>query len=153
MTPLPRRFLAAATVLFALEARAPLHAQLEIGTWVQQSGPGKGMTMKIEACCHGGRRLSYMLAGNTEVMLQLESALDGSEAPVLSKGKPTGETMAIKRVDQYHAVNTLKMDGKQFGTSTATLSPDGKTLTVENDITFAAGGQATGKQKEVWIKK
>ena len=147
------RFLAAAAVLFALEARAPLHAQLEIGTWVQRSGPSKDMMLKIEACCHGGRRLSYMLAGNPDVMLQLESALDGSEAPVLSKGKPTGETMAIKRVDQYHVVNTLKMDGKQFGTSTATLSPDGKTLTVETDITFAAGGQAIGKQKEVWIKK
>jgi hypothetical protein len=147
------RFLAAATVLFALEARAPLHAQLEIGTWVQQSGPVKGMTLKIEACCHGGRRLSYVVPGSTDVLMQLESTLDGSEAQVLTKGKPTGETMAIKRVDQYHAVTTMKMNGKPFGTSTATLSPDGKTLTVENDITFAAGGQATGKQKEIWVKK
>jgi hypothetical protein len=45
------------------------------------------------------------------------------------------------------------MNGKPFGTSKATLSADGNTLTVENDITFAAGGLTTGKQTEVWVRK
>jgi hypothetical protein len=45
------------------------------------------------------------------------------------------------------------MNGQNFGTSKAELSADGKILTVENNITFAAAGQSTGLQKEVWIKK
>ncbi len=34
--------------------------------------------------------------------------------------------MAIKRVDGHHATNILKLNGKQFATSVATLSADGK---------------------------
>jgi hypothetical protein len=45
------------------------------------------------------------------------------------------------------------MNGQSFGTSKAELSVDGKILTVENNITFAAAGQSVGVQKEVWVKK
>ena len=41
--------------------------------------------------------------------------------------------MAIKRVDATHTVTVLKMNGKPFGTSKATISADGRTLTVENE--------------------
>ena len=33
------------------------------------------------------------------------------------------------------------------------LSADGKILTVENNITFAAAVQSVGVQKELWVKK
>jgi hypothetical protein len=68
-------------------------------------------------------------------------------------GKPTGETMAIKRVDAHHASTVLKMNGQQFGTSEATLSADGKTLTVRNDLTASGGGQQAGKHTEIWVKQ
>jgi hypothetical protein len=41
----------------------------------------------------------------------------------------------------------------QFGTSKATLSADGKVLTVVNDYTSSAGGQTVGKSTETWTHK
>jgi hypothetical protein len=68
-------------------------------------------------------------------------------------GKPSGETMAIKRVDAHHASTELKMNGTFFGTSKATLSADGKTLTVLNDYSSSVGGRQAGKYTEVWLKQ
>jgi hypothetical protein len=86
-------------------------------------------------------------------MMVVDSALDGADAPVFVAGKPSAETMAIKRVDDHHLTALVKMNGKTFSTSKSTLSADGKTLTVENDVTSTAGGQLTGKVVEVWVKK
>ena len=85
--------------------------------------------------------------------MTVESRLDGSEAPVLLGGKPSGETMAIKRIDDHHAVTVMTMNGKPFGTSKATLSADGKTLTVENDFSAGVAGQQAGRSTETWVRK
>jgi len=45
------------------------------------------------------------------------------------------------------------MNGKEFGTSKASLSPDGKTITVENDFIASLGGNPAGKRTEVWVRK
>lgn len=132
----------------------PVNAQIEIGTWLKTSNTAAGgLTMTVEACCNGGRRLVYRVTGQSAPLMTVESPMDGTEVPVLVGGKPSGETMAIKRVDARHTVTVLKMNGKDFGTSRATLSADGKTLTVENEVTFAAGGQTPGKQTETWIRQ
>jgi len=89
----------------------------------------------------------------TKMVLTLESRFDGSPAPVLIDGKPSGETMEITRVDDHHLSTVLKMNGKPFGTSKATLSADGKTLTVVTDFSSSAGGQAVGKTTETWVRK
>jgi hypothetical protein len=47
----------------------------------------------------------------------------------------------------------LKVNGQQFGTSKGEISADGKTLNVENNVTFAGAGRQVGLQKEVWLKK
>ena len=110
--------------------------------------------MTVEACCNGGRRLIYhIVIGNTKTLLTVESRLDGSEAPVLMDGKPSGETMGIKRLDDHHAFRVVKMNGEAFGTAKATLSADGRTLTVLNDFSSSAGGQPIGKYTEVWVRK
>ncbi len=146
--------LACATIASCVVAStASLRAQLELGTWVQQSGSTAGLTMTIEACCNGGRRLVYRLNGRSDALMTLDTKLDGVDAPVLVGGKPSGETMAIKRVDALHADTVIKMDGQPFATSKATLSADGKTLTVVNDVTFAGGGQKPGKSTEIWVRK
>ena len=132
----------------------PAQAQLAIGTWVKQgTTPGQpGLTVVVEACCGGsGRKLIYK-AGET-VVLTVESALDGSDAPEMSMGKPTGETMGIKRIDDRHTMTILKLNGQQFGTSTATISDDGKTLTIENNITAPLGGHKVGKTTDTWVRK
>ena len=141
-------------LLMALFPATALHAQADIGTWVREVGaatPG-AITMTIEACCGGGRRITYHLADLKQVM-SLESRFDGSVAQVMLDGKPSGETMAIKRLDDHHLYTVLTMGGKPFGTSKATVSADGKTLTVVNDFTVAAGGQQVGNNTEVWVRK
>lgn len=142
-------------VVAALGAAGPLEAQLPVGTWVRQpTASMPGMTMTVEACCNGGRRLIYhILIEKTEAVLTVESPFDGSDAPVLMNGTPSGQTMGITLVDDHHASAVLKMNGTFLGTAKSTLSADRRTLTVVNDYTSAAGGQAVGKYTEVWVRR
>ena len=155
MTTFKTTRLACSVAILALGSARSLHAQLEIGTWVRQpTASMPSMTMNIAACCNGGRRLTYRLdIDGTETLLFVETKLDGSEAPVMMNGKPSGESMAITRVDAHHASTVLSMNGKPFGTSQATLSADGRTLTVRNDFSPSVGGQQVGKYTEVWVKQ
>ena len=150
-----KRLAGALLVLSALAPAGAVQAQVSIGTWVKQStasAPG-GLTMTVEACCNGGRRLIYRITGRSDIIMTVESPFDGTDVPVLVGGKPSGETMGIKRLDERHVVAVLKMNGKPYGTSRATLSADGNTLTVENEVTAAVAGQPVGKQTETWLRK
>jgi len=71
---------------------------------------------------------------------------------MLVGGKPSGQTMAITRVDASHATSVLKMNGRIVSTAKATLSADGKTLTIEDDVIDAGGGKP-GKIVEKWVKE
>jgi hypothetical protein len=150
-------------VIVAMALGAPLARAGEagLGSWVMQPTPGSsgskgtgGMTMTIERWGKGGRKLTYRIkvpAG--EMVSTIESPLDGSDAPVILNGKPTGETMGIKRVDDRHTVAVLKFKGQAFGTSRASFSPDFNTLTIENEITAAVAGRQIGKHTEVWLRR
>ena len=150
-----KRFVCGVVVLWALDPASSLRAQVSIGTWVRQSdaSAGGGLTMTVEACCNGGRRFIYRINGGGDFVMTIESPMDGTDVPVLVAGKPTGETMGIKRVDDHHTFTVLKMNGNPFGTSKATLSADGKTLNVENEITSTVGGRTAGKLTETWLRK
>jgi len=78
VTTVTARSLACGVAMLALGSTRPLRAQVEIGTWVRQATdamPGS-MTMKVEACCNGGRRLIYHININgTETLLTVESPL------------------------------------------------------------------------------
>ena len=141
-------------LLFAICATTAVHAQVGVGTWVKQaSSSAQGtMTLSVEACCKEGRRLTYHIANINTVMV-IESAFDGSEAPVLVNGKPSGETMAITRVDASHTSTIIKFNGQLLGTSKASLSADGKTLSVVNDMSSSAGGNTAGKTNETWVRQ
>ena len=96
MTTVKAKRLARGIAILAILWATPLYAQLEVGTWVRTptKATPDAMTMKIEVCCGGGRRLTYsMAAGKQIILMLLETKLDGSEAPVLINGKPSGETM------------------------------------------------------------
>jgi hypothetical protein len=156
MTTATAKRLARGIAILAILWAAPLYAQLEVGTWVRTpiEAMPNSMTMKIEVCCGGGRRLSYSFAAGKQAMTMfIETKLDGSEAQVLINGKPSGETMAITRVDAHHANTILRMNGKEFATSTATLSADGKTLSVINDCASTVGCMPLGKSTETWLKQ
>jgi hypothetical protein len=122
-----RRFACAAVLLLTILLPRSAYAQLGVGTWARTDVPAAGqLMMTIESCCRGGFRISYRLGDR-------------------------GETMGIKRVDALHAVTILKMNGKQFGITRSTLSADGKTLLVENEVTDEVQpGMKPGKTTEKW---
>jgi hypothetical protein len=130
------------------------HAQIPVGTWERTDAGGKGMIMTATKCCNGGLRLVYSIPGaqgQPATMLTVDSPMDGTEVPaLLAGGKPSGETMAIKRLDDRHYEGVVKMDGKPFGTAKSTLSADGKTITTEG--VYGTGAQ-TQKVIETWIRK
>jgi hypothetical protein len=145
-----RRLVWGVLTLVSLQGR-PVCAQSFVGTWVRQDTP---MTMTVETCCGGGRRLTYHVPVNgNDVVMIVESALDGKDAPVMVGGKPSGQTMAIRQVDDHHATAVLKVNGQTYGTARGALSADGKTLVVEDEFTSAVAGQPVGKQTERWIRK
>jgi hypothetical protein len=140
-------------VLVALTFGRPLQAQFSVGTWVQ-TAPMKGLTMTVEECCNGGRRLIFHVTmGQKSQTMTVESRFDGSDSPILVDGKPNGETMALKRADARLTTTVFKRNGKVFRTSTAAESADGRTLTVENEFIDATDGRVTGKMTETYARK
>jgi len=83
----------------------------------------------------------------------VESRFDGSDAPVLVDGKPNGETMAFKRVDERRTTSVFKRNGKVFRTSTTAESADRMTLIVENEFIDTGDGRVTGKMTETYVRK
>jgi hypothetical protein len=148
------RWALAVVAFCAISSASSASAQAGVGTWERQGvqTPGQPLTMTVEACCGAGRRLTYRVP-EIEAFVTVESPFNGTEVPVLFAGKPSGETMAITQVDDRHWTTILKMNGKLFGTSKAALSGDGRTLTVENDMTTTSGATPAGKSTETWIKK
>ena len=137
-------------LLWTLGWGSPAYAQLGIGEWTRTDAAGNGMTMTVASCCRGGYRLTYhVLIGNGQppLILTVDLPMDGTEVPTLVDGKPTGQTMSAKRVDDRHYTGAVKQNGQLFLTSNATISADGKSMTVEDML--------TDKQKviETWVKK
>jgi hypothetical protein len=145
------RLVVAGLLLIAWPATA---ADSPVGTWVKKKvEPGKpGMIFKIEKWGSDGAKLTWELK-EAKMVMTLATKLDGKDAPLLMNGKPSGETMAITRVDKLHSTTILKMNGKQFGTSKGTFSADFNTMTVDNDISQAVGGSEMGKTTEVWTRQ
>ena len=144
------RFIGSAAFLWTLGRGSPAHAQLGVGEWVRTDAAGKGITMTVAVCCKNGYRLTYHVPignGQPPLVITVDLPMDGTEVPTLSAGTPTGQTMSAKRVDDRHYTGVVKVNGQPFLTNTATLSADGKSLTIEDTL--------ADKQKviETWVKK
>lgn len=147
-----KRF-AIAVCLVALVAGA--QAQIAPGTWIKR-GSKPGLIMIVESV-GAGLKLTYRMNGADgkpmkQGVMTIVTMLDGKEAAVLVDGKPSGETMAIKRIDASHTFTVIKMQGKEFGTSKLEVSGDGKTLEVENH-TAASAGQPAAVAMEYWDRQ
>jgi hypothetical protein len=149
-----KRLLFCVAIICAIGRAGLVLAQLGVGTvWVRTDSAGKGITLTVEACCNGGLRLVYHIPpmnGQPAATLTVNSPMDGTEVPALIGGKPSGETMAIKRVDDHHFDAVVKMNGKPFGTTKSSVSADNKTMTGES--VFHGGGQVI-KTTETWVRK
>jgi hypothetical protein len=145
------RFICGVAFSLTLGWSSPAHAQLGVGDWARTDPAGKGMTMTVSPCCNGGYRLTYHVPvanGQPALILTVDLPMDGTDVPTLSAGKPIGQTMAVTRVDDHHYTGVVKQNGQPFLTNRATLSPDGKSLTIED--TLAGSNQ---KVVETWAKK
>ena len=105
------------------------------GTYVKRNDPSAGrLTMTIEAV-GAARRLTYRVAGadgTATTVSTVLTQLDGKEVPLMTDGKPSGQTMAIREIDSRHTSAVLKFQGKEMGTSKSEISLDGKVLKVDN---------------------
>ena len=109
--------------------------------------------LTVSACCNGGLRLAWDLPpmGNQPaVTMTVDSPMDGTEVPTVVAGKPSGQTMAVIRVDSNHYRAIAKMGGKPFGISNGAVAADGKTMMVESAF---EGGGTTQKIIETWVRK
>lgn len=143
------------SVAFLLVCVDHAHAQFGVGsTWVRTDAQGKGITLTVEACCNGGLRLIYQIPATggqpAAAPITIDSPMDGRDAPALIGGKPSGQTMAVTRIDDHHYNAVVKMNGQPFVTSSSTVSADGKTMTVES--VGQSGGNPT-KTTETWVRK
>jgi len=150
--PTRTRLVCVAAFLSLLARASQANAQWAVGTtWNRTDAEGKGVTMSVAACCNGGYRLTYQMppmGGQPAMVLTIDSPLDGTDVPTLIGGKPSGQTMAVKRVDDHHYTAVVKLNGQPMMTSTGVVSADGKTMTVE-DVTQGAGT----KTVETWTRK
>lgn len=149
-----RRMIGVFGLLLASAWASPADAQLVAGmTWLRADAEGKGVVLTLEACCEGGLRFVWLIPAvgtHPAMTMTVDSAMNGTEAPALVSGKPTAQTMAIKRVDNYHYVATVKMNGQPFGTSNGSVSADSTTMTV---VSFFGVGNQTRKTVESWVRK
>jgi hypothetical protein len=150
--PTSTRLVCIAALLSLMAWASQANAQWAVGTtWLRTDAEGKGVSMSVAACCKGGYRLTYQMppmGGQPAMVLTIDSPLDGTDAPTLIGGKPSGQTMAIKRVDDHHYTAVVKLNGQPMMTATGVVSADGKTMTVE-DVTQGAGI----KTVETWVRK
>jgi hypothetical protein len=68
-------------------------------------------------------------------------------------GKPSDQTMGIKKIDGHHTVTVVKIQGKEMAISKSELSPDGKVLTVENDYATSNPNGLVEKQIQYWDRQ
>jgi hypothetical protein len=124
---------------------------IPVGTWVRRPNKDGGSSTMIIEAAGTGRKLTFKVAvagGGTATMI-VTTQLDGKDAPVSVDGKPSGETMAIRRVDDRHAINILKMNGNPMMTQKSELSADGKVIKVESTPMVPGAHYDT----EYWDKK
>ncbi len=140
----------AAVVVCLLTLGALVQADsLPTGTWVRRNPlPGGAIALTVEAT-GSGRKLTYKFTDASMVMT-IVTQLDGKDAQVLMNGQPTGQTMAIKLIDDRHTFAVVKFQGKEGSTAKSELSADGKVLTVEN---MAPGNPGKAVMVEYWDKK
>jgi hypothetical protein len=152
-----RRFFGPAFVVWLLSPSFLVGAESPwSGTWVLRENPPEGqLTMKVEEVGVGWK-LTYKVVGPTAAVSTVSTVLtrlDGKEAPVLINGEPSGQTMAIERIDSRHTVTVVRYQGKERSVAKSEISPDGKVLTVETAYATSNPIKLAGKQIEHWNRQ
>ena len=123
---------------------------LPVGTWVRRDNKGGvGATLVIEAA-GAGVKLTFRVTirGQATGTLICTTKGDGKEEIVFMDGKPSGETMSIRRIDDRHTTNVVK-NGPVVVNQKSEVSADGKVITTESTPVSPPGP----KTVEYWDKK
>jgi hypothetical protein len=123
------------------------------GTWVLREPPQGGRLMMTVEEVDIGWNFTYKVVGPdvpASTVSTVLTPLDGKDVPLLVNGQPSGQTMGIKKIDNYHTVTVLRFKGKETGISKAEISPDGKVLKVETDY---ADTNPIGKEIQYWDRQ
>ena len=139
-----------AIALLTVVGSSTLRAQSNplVGTWklnltkskYDPGPPPQSLTRTVEA---QGDGVKYTFAGvsadGKAIAYGFSVQFDGKDNSI-SGSMPTGaDTISAKRTDANHFEATLKKAGKVIGTSSVTVSKDGKVTTVDGTGTNAAG--------------
>jgi hypothetical protein len=123
------------------------------GTWILRESPQGGrLTMTVEVV-GSGWKLTYKVVGPDapgSTVSTVLTPLDGKDVSVLVEGKPSGQTMGVRRIDSRHTVTVLRFQGKETGISKGELSPNGKVLKIETDY---ATSNPIGKEIQYWDRQ
>ena len=142
--------------LFLLAIIATAQADMGLlgtGTWVQRDGV---LVLTVEPA-GADRKLTYRTRGPDGKFVKGElthvTTGDGKDAPMLIDGKPTGQSMAIRKVGVNQTHTVLKLNGKECGISKSEVSADGKVLKSETEYTNPACGAVGKKTVTFWDRK
>jgi len=120
-----------------------------VGTWQLNAahstftaGPALKSQTRTYTQSDGGIALvmKTVTADGHEVTTQTAYHLDGKDYPVT--GTPDYDSLSAKQVNARTASFTLKKGGKAVGTTTRTVSKDGKLLTSKTKLTTAQGDKS-----------
>jgi hypothetical protein len=139
-------FAALGVALVLVAAYAADSPDLLVGTWmlhVEKSNFGQRSGPK-------GQLRTYAISGGLETMTARGMNSDGNATKVSYQaryagkdyaivGSMGGDMISLRRIDALTTQSTEKRDGKVTITAVRHVSPDGKTLTVENKGTLLDG--------------
>jgi hypothetical protein len=117
-----------------------------IGTWqinVAKSkfspGPAPKSDTRIYAATAQGTAMTWTSVGadGKETVAKSTFKADGKEYPMT--GAANFDTLSLKQVDDHTVQSTQKKDSKVVGTTTRSVSKDGKVLTLKSKGTSATG--------------
>ena len=119
-----------------------------VGTWqlnISESTfiAGPALKSQTRTYSQSGQSISLVMktvgADGKEVTGQTTYQLDGKDYPIT--GTPDYDSLSAQQVDSNTAKFTFKKGGKVVGSSSRTVSKDGKTLTSNMKVTTAKGGE------------
>jgi hypothetical protein len=144
-TILKTAFMAVLLTVSAAVVAAPAADPL-MGTWelnVAKStfkpGPAPKSDIRTYAATEQGTAMTWKTVGadGKEVVAKSTFKVDGKDYPLT--GFANFDTISLKQVDDLTVQSTQKKGGKVIGTTTRTISKDGKVLTLKSKGTGATG--------------
>ena len=141
--------LAAVAVMGSVTTALAADSDPVVGTWQLNAAKStwtSGPAVKSQTRTYSQSGPSITLVMKTvgpdgkESTSQTTYQLDGKDYPV--SGSADYDSLTAKQVNPRTATFTLKKGGKAVGTTTRTVSKDGKTLTAKSSVTTAKGEKA-----------